>query len=81
MTIAETLRRSWRGYLSSDEREAGPWWASLVWTIVFSTGCAIGFTILGIALNAGSGGARLPAWWNWFQAVMVRAYVHLFKAT
>ena len=71
MTTAETLRRSWRGYLSSDEREAGPWWATVAWTIVFATVCAVGFTVLGIALDAGHGGVRLPTWWSWFQANMV----------
>ena len=71
MTMAETLRRSWRGYLSSDEREAGPWWATVVWTIGFATVCAVGFTVFGIALGAGHSGVRLPAWWSWFQANMV----------
>ena len=71
MTIIETLRRSWRGWLSSDERHSGPWWAGMVWTIVFGMFCAIGFTVIGIALNAGHTGIQPTVWWTWFQANMV----------
>ena len=70
MVNAETLRRSWRAWLTSDDRSAGPWWVAYVWTLVFATACAIGFTVLGVALTAGND-ARLPAWWAWFQANMV----------
>jgi two-component sensor histidine kinase len=71
MTRLDTLRRSWRAWLSSDERQGGPWWAGVLWTLAFGTACAIGFTILGIALNAGEGGIRPAVWWSWFQANMV----------
>jgi signal transduction histidine kinase len=71
MVNAEILRRSWRAWLASDDRSAGPWWVAYAWTLVFATACAIGFTIIGVALNAGNDAARLPAWWAWFQANMV----------
>ena len=63
------MRRSWRAWLSNDDRGLGPWWVAYVWTIVFATGCAIGFTLLTIALNAGHG-TGLPRWWGWFVANM-----------
>lgn len=69
--MAETLRRSWRGWLTSDERQSGPWWASLVWTLLFATVCALGFTMLGIGLNAGHTGIQPAIWWTWLQANMV----------
>jgi len=71
MTIGETLGRSWRGWLSSDERHSGPWWAGIVWTLVFALACAVGFTLLGIGLNAGHTGVQPTLWWTWFQANMV----------
>ncbi len=72
MQIGEALGRSWRGWLSSDERQSGPWWAGLLWTLVFATACALGFTVFGIALHAGrSGGVQPAAWWSGFQANMI----------
>src|SRR5664279_3933641 len=69
MVHGETLRRSWRAWLMNDDRQS-PWWVNYLWTIVFATGCAIGFTVVTIALNASHGGG-LPQWWSWFVANMV----------
>ena len=69
MVHGETLRRSWRAWLVNDDRQS-PWWVNYLWTIVFATGCAIGFTVVTIALNASHGGG-LPQWWSWFVANMV----------
>jgi len=71
MTIGETLQRSWNGWLTGDQRLYGPWWAGLAWTLAFATACALGFTIVGIGLNAGRTGVRPEVWWTWFQANMV----------
>ena len=69
MVPEETMRRSWRAWLSNDDRGLGPWWVAYVWTIVFATGCAIGFTLVTIAFNAGHD-TGLPNWWGWFVANM-----------
>jgi signal transduction histidine kinase len=69
MVHGETLRRSWRAWLMNDDRQS-PWWVNYLWTLVFATGCAIGFTVVTIALNASSG-EGLPQWWTWFVANMV----------
>ena len=69
MVHGETLRRSWRAWLINDDRQS-PWWVNYVWTIAFATGCAIGFTVVTIALNVSHGGG-LPQWWGWFVANMV----------
>ena len=71
MVNGESLRRSWRAWLSSDDRMGGPWWAAYAWTVVFATACAVGFTIVSIAFNADNDDVRLPTWWGWFQANMV----------
>ena len=63
------MRRSWRAWLSNDDRGLGPWWVAYVWTTVFATGCAIGFTFITIAFNTGHS-MGLPHWWGWFVANM-----------
>jgi hypothetical protein len=71
MTIGETLQRSWNGWLTRDQRLYGPWWVGLAWTLAFATACALGFTVVGIGLNAPHTGVRPQVWWTWFQANMV----------
>jgi len=71
MTIGESLQRSWNGWLTGDHRLYEVWWAGLAWTLVFATACALGFTIVGIGLNASHTGVRPQIWWSWFQANMV----------
>jgi signal transduction histidine kinase len=71
MVTLESLRRSWRAWLSSDDRGIGPWWASLVWTLAFAFVCGLVFTIINIALNAGDDSVHMESWWAWFEANMV----------
>jgi len=71
MTIGESLRRSWNGWVTGDHRLYGPWWVGAAWTLVFATACALGFTLFGIGLNASRSGVQPYKWWSWFQANMV----------
>jgi len=71
MTIGDALRRSWNGWLTGDHRLYGPWWAGLAWTFAFATACALGFTIVGVGLDAGHAGVTPQVWWTGFQANMV----------
>ncbi len=71
MNTVQRLRQSWRGWLSGDDSQAGPWWVKLAWAGVFGVFCAIGFTILNAALNAGDGNARLSHWPAWFRINLI----------
>ena len=70
MTTGDSLRRSWNGWVSGDQRPLGPWWAGTAWTLAFATACALGFTLFSIGINSHRG-ARADLWWSWFQANMV----------
>ncbi|MEO8923962.1 MAG: histidine kinase [Caldimonas sp.] len=67
MVDVERLRESWRGWLGSDEARLAPWWANVAWTVVFGAMCAIGFTLLNIALSAASGSVGISKWPTWFR--------------
>ena len=67
MMNTRRLRESWRAFLSADDKRLGPWWMAYVWTLVFATVCAFGFTLLNISLNFNDTTANLPTWWIWFQ--------------
>jgi hypothetical protein len=62
MISRQRVQESWRAWLSDDDARVGPWWASLAWTLLLGTGCAIGFTIINIALNATDGAAHPSQW-------------------
>ena len=44
---AQLLRASWRSWVATDMVRVGPYWLQLMWTLVFCTALAIGFTIVG----------------------------------
>ena len=57
LTSPSLLARSWRSWLSRDGSIDGPRWLLWLWTLLLCLGIAIGFTVLGMALNAGRGGS------------------------
>jgi signal transduction histidine kinase len=71
MITVQRLRQSWRGWLSGDDTQAGPWWVKLAWAGVFGIFCAIGFTVLNAALNAGDSDAHLTHWPTWFRVNLI----------
>jgi hypothetical protein len=84
-----TLRRSWRAWIGNDLERAGPAWMQWLWTLLFATGIALVFTLLGFATNSGS---QLQAWldgglwWRWFRvnfaiSLTIAVLIHLMFAT
>lgn len=71
ITGQRRMRASWRAWLSGDTARLGPWWVNYAWTIVFGTMCAIGFTFLNVALNAGDAAAHPSTGWTWFRINMI----------
>jgi signal transduction histidine kinase len=71
MVSVEQVRSSWRAWLGGDDVRVGPWWVTYAWTLVFGLLCAVGFTILNIALNAGDPAARLSTWPGWFRINLI----------
>jgi signal transduction histidine kinase len=71
MMNTERLRESWRAWLSDDDARVGPWWVSLAWTLLIGTICAIGFTILNIAINADDAAAHPSKWPSLFRICMI----------
>lgn len=67
------LRASWRSWFNQDFRVVGPGWLQYLWTFVFCCVVAVGFTLLGFALNAGNARSwnRLSNWWAWYQINLV----------
>jgi signal transduction histidine kinase len=47
------LAASWRSWTSNDLQRVGPAWLQWVWTLTFSAGLAVVFTVLGAALSGG----------------------------
>ncbi len=82
---SELLRRSWREWISSDLDRTTPGWLQWLWTLVFAFVVAIGFTLFGIAANAGhSPGIWLDddVWWRFFRvnfaiSLTVSVLIHL----
>ena len=63
------LAASWQSWISSDNRpHAGPWWLQWLWTLLFSMGLAVPFTVLGFFAFARGHGAwhNLAAWAYWY---------------
>jgi len=63
------LRRSWNSWLSNELRAPnGPWWLQWVWTLLFSAGLAVAFTILGFfAFARGERAwANIDGWITWY---------------
>ena len=63
------LAASWQSWISSDNRpHAGPWWLQWLWTLLFSMGLAVPFTVLGFFAFARGQGAwhNLAAWAHWY---------------
>ena len=71
MVNAEQVRTSWRAWLGGDDVRVGPVWVNYAWTVVFGLLCAVGFTILNIAFNAGDPSARLSAWPGWLRVNLI----------
>ena len=71
MLSVEQVRSSWRAWLGGDDVRVGPGWVNYAWTLVFGLLCAVGFTILNIALNAGDPSARLSTWPVWFRVNLI----------
>ena len=65
----DLLARSWRNWLGYPLEPVGPGCLQWVWTLLFSAGIALLFTLLGFAFDAGRGGtgwSRLAAWQHWY---------------
>jgi cytochrome c biogenesis protein CcdA len=63
------LHASWESWISNDNRpRAGPWWLQWVWTLLFSAGLAVVFTVMGFfAFGSGQGAWRnLSGWLYWY---------------
>ncbi|WP_245643591.1 sensor histidine kinase [Roseateles chitosanitabidus] len=54
------LRASWHAWISAEAMPSGPEWLQWVWTLLFSAGLAVGFTVLGFVMNA----RKLSDWLN-----------------
>jgi signal transduction histidine kinase len=65
------LQQSWRAWLSGDDDQVGAWWMNYVWTLVFGLVCAVGFTILNVALNARESDGSLARWPFWVRSGLV----------
>ena len=65
------LRQSWRSWLSNDTHRVGPEWLQLVWTVGFAAAVALGFTLLGAALNRGPAWGDLGTWLRWYRVHFV----------
>ena len=46
MNTREMLRLSWRAWVHQGSPRVGPWWIGHAWTVVFSLGVALGFSVL-----------------------------------
>jgi hypothetical protein len=55
------LSRSLRSWLSRDATLEGPRWMLWMWTLLLCAAIALGFTLLGLAVNASNGGDG----WKW----------------
>jgi hypothetical protein len=74
----EMLARSWQGWYATDPGPPGPSWLQWVWTTLFCLAIALGFTLLGFAFNAASGGqgwTRPSAWLRWYGVNLVVSLV------
>ena len=63
------LKASWQTWISNDARpRAGPYWLQWLWTLLFSAGLAVVFTVIGfLAFGRGEGAWRnLPGWAYWY---------------
>ncbi len=63
------LAASWQSWVSNDNRpRAGPWWLQWLWTLLFSAGLAVPFTVIGfLAFGRGEGAWRnLQGWAFWY---------------
>lgn len=65
------MRQSWRSWLSNDTHRVGPEWLQLVWTAGFAAAVALGFTLLGAALNRGPAWGDLGTWLRWYRVHFV----------
>ena len=65
---ARRLRASWHSWISSEAMPSGPEWLQWVWTLLFSAGLAVGFTLLGFVMNARSfeDWFNLGSWMRWY---------------
>ena len=68
-----TLYQSWRAWLGSDSKPAGPTWLSWVRTLLFCCLCALVLTVLGYASVAAGEGpfANVPGWWSYYRINLV----------
>jgi signal transduction histidine kinase len=71
MINPQRIRESWRAWLTDDDARVGPWWASLGWTLVLGTMCAIAFTVFNIALYAINGAAHPSQWPSLFRVNLI----------
>ena len=71
MPTVRRLQASWRTWLGGEGGHRGPLWVNVAWTLVFAVLCALGFTLLNIALNAGSASTALATWPRWFRVNLV----------
>ncbi|HUG21973.1 sensor histidine kinase, partial [Piscinibacter sp.] len=74
MTIdRQTLRASWRAWWSQDMERWGPYWLQLLWTLLFSAGLNLVFTVLGFVVNARklSDWLSLSNWAYWYGRIFV----------
>ena len=64
----QMLSASWQSGVSNNNRQrVGPWWLQWLWTLLFSAGVAVPFTVLGfLAFARGDGAWRnLSGWAYW----------------
>jgi signal transduction histidine kinase len=68
---ASLIARSLRSWMSRDGSREGPRWLLWLWTLLFCIGVALGFTLLGMAVNAGRGGHgwTMPGIWARFMGI------------
>jgi hypothetical protein len=69
----ELLRQSWRSWFDPQRPRVGPVWLQHVWTVLFSMGVAVMFTLFGLASSARGtdGWGNLHLWGLWYLATFI----------